>query len=93
MIVLLGKENIIYTNDKVYVLDSICKLKQLNSEKVILLIDNDINLKEVINDNIYIDEVLITLNIELVLLYKYDTYFINKLNNYNIKYLYYKNNE
>lgn len=86
MIVSLGNNNI-YTNDNLFELKSICDLKKIKEEEVVLLINKNINTESIIYDDIYIDEVLMTLNIKYVIMYKTNYQLLNTLNDYKIKYI------
>lgn len=86
MIVYLGNGKL-KTNEEYFSLNSICELKKIKQEEVILIIDKDIDTRNVINENIVIDEVFITLNIKYCIIFNNNENLINKLNNYNIKYI------
>lgn len=86
MIVSLGDNNI-YTNDNLFDLKSICDLKKIKEEEVVLLINENIDTDGIIYDDIYIDEVLMTLKIKYVLMKKINNHLLNTLNDFKIKYI------
>ena len=89
MIVSLGNNNI-YTNDNLFILKSICDLKKVREEEVVLIIGNDINTDDIIYNDIYIDEVLMTLKISYVIIKNKNNNLIKTLNDYKINFIFLK---
>ena len=87
MIVSLGNNNI-YTNDNLFILKSICDLKKVKEEEVVLIIGNDINTDDIIYNDIYIDEVLMTLKISYVIIKNKNNNLIKTLNDYKINFIF-----
>ncbi len=56
------------SNDSIYVLKSICDLKKVKEQEVVLIVDGNNDYKNVINDDIVIDELFISKTIILLII-------------------------